>query len=443
MTGWIGRRWPLGGLAAAGLAGVVLQVAPAGPIKEPLIPAPLSTPRDDAAAAPVTPVLGIAPIVPPSLPPLPTESPLIPLPAPTPVKPAPAVPVIPPPALSSGPALPPILLPAPKPVEPIVPAKSPAFVAPELPFPIAVPVKPAPAPEPIPAPHVARPTPPPPPSVRVAPPAPPAKSAELPPPISPPQPDFRLRPAEPGHNVKSDGLAGPVSGALGVAPASRKPAAPAPGDDTVTLPTRQMVLSTALGLALTAAPTTPVRADDATNTAIAELKKTVGELKTQVDGLTRNQKDTDSLVFGTKDGSDGIARRLSVLEEKLTAVQVTLNKLEAKLVDPTRSTVGSSPLAAGSNPPIPQPMPSGPSATGATTPLASPLTGPKGVVRIVNEYPVEISLIVNTKSYRVAPSESRSIDVPAGSYTYELLQSGSQAQTSPIKDGETITLRVR
>jgi hypothetical protein len=81
---------------------------------------------------------------------------------------------------------------------------------------------------------------------------------------------------------------------------------------------------------------------------------------------------------------------------------------------------------------------------GKPTPSATaPLTGPKGVVRIVNEYPVEISLLVNGKSYRVAPSESRSIDVPSGSYTYELLQSGAAATTSPIRDGETVTLRIR
>ncbi|HJZ56845.1 MAG TPA: hypothetical protein VKE74_17890 [Gemmataceae bacterium] len=72
-----------------------------------------------------------------------------------------------------------------------------------------------------------------------------------------------------------------------------------------------------------------------------------------------------------------------------------------------------------------------------------PTTDGKGTVRVVNEYPVEVSIVVNDKSYRVAPGTTLNIEVPAGEFTYQLLQTGATATRSTIKDKEVVTLRVK
>ena len=77
-------------------------------------------------------------------------------------------------------------------------------------------------------------------------------------------------------------------------------------------------------------------------------------------------------------------------------------------------------------------------------PAAGPAAlGPKATLRIVNEYPVAISMMVNGSSHRVEPNPSKSVEVPAGSYTYELLHSGSQATTAAIKENDSVTLRIK
>ncbi len=44
-----------------------------------------------------------------------------------------------------------------------------------------------------------------------------------------------------------------------------------------------------------------------------------------------------------------------------------------------------------------------------------------GTVKIINEYPVEIPIIVNTTSYRVAPNKVLDVEVPAGDFSYQLI----------------------
>jgi hypothetical protein len=43
----------------------------------------------------------------------------------------------------------------------------------------------------------------------------------------------------------------------------------------------------------------------------------------------------------------------------------------------------------------------------------------------------------------MTPGETKTVEVPVGSYTYELLGSGSQPTTSTVRDAETVTLRIR
>ena len=75
---------------------------------------------------------------------------------------------------------------------------------------------------------------------------------------------------------------------------------------------------------------------------------------------------------------------------------------------------------------------------------ADPLAG-KGTVRIVNEYPIEISMSINGTSYRVPANTELKVPVPMGEFSYFLLSSGvaGTATKSTIKEKETVTLRVK
>ncbi len=76
-------------------------------------------------------------------------------------------------------------------------------------------------------------------------------------------------------------------------------------------------------------------------------------------------------------------------------------------------------------------------------PSVTPDAKPKGIVKVVNEYPVEISMVINEKSYRVAPNTKIEVEVPAGEFTYQLLQAGATTTRSLIKEKETVTLRIK
>jgi len=210
------------------------------------------------------------------------------------------------------------------------------------------------------------------------------------------------------------------------------------------LPARQLALSAALGLALAVAPTTLTTAQEAPPLAqtspaqatppanvsaiLDELKRDLEQLKKDFLLFKQYQRDTDDALYGKKDGgagNEGLYRRLAALEDKMQSVQSTLSRIEERL---SKTTVGSSPL---NNASVPTPTPS------------TPVVVNQATVRLVNEYQTEVSLIVNGVSYRLLPGEVRSLSIPAGSYSYELLAPGSRAQTSTIKDGETVTLRIR
>lgn len=76
--------------------------------------------------------------------------------------------------------------------------------------------------------------------------------------------------------------------------------------------------------------------------------------------------------------------------------------------------------------------------------IPDPMAG-KGTVRIENDYPVEITLVVNSSSYRVPANTKLDVTVPAGDFTYQLLNSGSNLAPvkSPIKEKEVVRLRIK
>jgi hypothetical protein len=202
-------------------------------------------------------------------------------------------------------------------------------------------------------------------------------------------------------------------------------------------------MSAALGLALSAA--IPSKADDAAD--IKAIQKSLEEIKKDLGTLQKFAADAKpDLYGGDKAGDKGLRQRMIDLEDSVRDLDKKLTTTNSQLSQLLRNSSASA-LSKANNPvPDPGPMPGVPQQM-PSTPSTSALFGPtpatnRGTVRIVNEYAVEVTLILNKQAYRFQPRETRALPVPAGEYTYELLNSGSQATKSTLKDGETVTLRI-
>ena len=68
----------------------------------------------------------------------------------------------------------------------------------------------------------------------------------------------------------------------------------------------------------------------------------------------------------------------------------------------------------------------------------------KGKVVIVNEFKVKLSVMLNGTSHVLDKDETKTILVGEGQFKYELVDfAGATAVTSNIKEGETVTLRIK
>ena len=160
----------------------------------------------------------------------------------------------------------------------------------------------------------------------------------------------------------------------------------------------------------------PLAADPAVKTTeekLADAQKEIKRLAELLDG----RKDTD----GRPSPVDvGAVEEIKRLKDKLFIQGEKITALENQLKEMQKSTSL-------------KPTPSIPALTG------------KATVRVINDYPVEITLVVNNGSYRVAANTALDIPVPVGDFTYQLLNSGTSLAPvkSPIAEKEVVKLRIK
>ena len=160
----------------------------------------------------------------------------------------------------------------------------------------------------------------------------------------------------------------------------------------------------------------PLRADEKSD--VDKLKTDLAAANEKIKKLEEQVKALTDLLTGKRDGigiladptNPGAVEEVKRLKDKIASMQKELDSLKSQTV---------------------------------LRPAVGPEVKPKGTVKIVNEYPVEIRMVVNDKSYHVAPNTKLDVEVPAGDFTYQLLQSGAAATKSVIKDKETVTLRIK
>lgn len=451
------------------------KLPPLDGVPAPTLPSPAPAKPLDAVPLPSPKLEPLPPMTDSTNPlPVPTAVPSPTLPAPAAVKPLDAVP-LPTPSLNSLPPAAPISTPTPGPVKPLDAVSLPGPSLDPIPTPTAVAPAPAsPTLPKLPDPALASPVlpklPDPIPPTTVNPVStPPATLNPLPTdPVPPVKPDLNLRPEQPGLNVnfKTGGPAPaelplPKEVAPEALPAPRKfgdelipaprpltepatiqttltPPSSAPGDAPMPILSKQMLLSTALGVALAAAPvaTRPAVAADDPKPMTPEQKMTA--MQTAIDDLVKDMKlmkekkeKLELELYGRTDGKTaltpsemGVLKRLEKSEADLRKAEGELKKtnelvkeLETKLA--TQTT------------------------TAAKTPLSGVLAG-KGKVVLVNEFKSKLSIMVNGKSYPLDVNETKDVLVNEGEFTYELVEFPNASPIkSTIKEAETVTLRIK
>ncbi len=266
-----------------------------------------------------------------------------------------------------------------------------------------------------------------------------------------PPPNYSLQLVKPPHILKpmeavAPYVAMPTVQVAETAPVPKPIAEPAPvisntkiapGEFIMPLSLRRIALSTIVGATLMVAPAFADNLDkkddttkqefEKTNALIAEMKRDLADLKAkelasikkEIDALKESNKQTQIFLEGGSDkgsATDGLLKKMSRLEETLAAVDKKLQLLDTKLTASTR--------------------------TASSSPESAKVVVETGSVKIVNDYEVEISIVVNGKAFRIEPKETKSIDVPVGSLKYQLLGSGSSETTRTVKDKEIVTLWV-
>jgi hypothetical protein len=200
-----------------------------------------------------------------------------------------------------------------------------------------------------------------------------------------------------------------------------KPADPTPGDTTMK-PFNKTVVAAVVGTALALTPAKAVARDTNNQPVTTEdLKKQIDEANRKLAALQEDVKKLTELLDGRKDPKTGTRLEFDRgLAAEVKDLKDQLDRLERAMKSSSTS------LRPGTAPPA----------------LVPALTN-RGTVRVVNEYPTPVSIVVNSTNYRVEPNAKLDIDVPVGAFSYHLLQAGIAPVTSAIKEKEVVTLRIK
>jgi outer membrane murein-binding lipoprotein Lpp len=165
-------------------------------------------------------------------------------------------------------------------------------------------------------------------------------------------------------------------------------------------------LAVLLGTALAAGPAFADPADDLKK-AVEKLEKATKELQEAKEALK----------------VDELRSRTSVIEAKIDLLSNDLLDLRKDIREIKRRV--------GDN-----------SSTSLRPDMDSATARGLGRVRFINEISEEMSVVVNGKSFRLLPGQERLIPVPAGNFTYQVLQLQRVAQERRIAAGETKTFNI-
>ena len=249
-----------------------------------------------------------------------------------------------------------------------------------------------------------------------------------------PKPEKDLRPSAPAPTFKMESEKKAAEREMLPAPrpvtevslTPVKPSSTTPGEAPMPFNPKSAVTSTVAGAALMGGamaedakkPVTPpssVPTESETEKLTKEIKSLKEDLKVNKD----KREQLELLVSGKPNALDkidmGLAKRLEKAEAEIKSLVEKIKLLETT---GTKSVVEK-------------------------TTLPATIAG-KGKVVIVNEFKVKLSVMLNGTSYPLDKDETKTILVGEGQFKYELVDfAGAAPITSNIKEGETVTLRIK
>lgn len=169
-------------------------------------------------------------------------------------------------------------------------------------------------------------------------------------------------------------------------------------------------------LIASAAMATAVEAADS-----PELRESIDNLNKAIRELREVRRDFNDLRDAQKKDIDAVKAQIETLELRVKLLQNEIDTLRKE------KTTGSISLKPDNTTPNPNFAP--------VPPVRS-----TGRLRIVNEFPEEMSVLVNGRSYRVLPGEERTILVPSGAFEYQIPQLQRFPQQREIAENQVKTI---
>lgn len=149
--------------------------------------------------------------------------------------------------------------------------------------------------------------------------------------------------------------------------------------------------------------------------------QTPEDLKKSIDRLEKAVRDLQDAKDGLR--TDELRKTASTLDAKLDLIDKDIQDIKKDIRELKRKANG-----------------------GTTTALRpeydSATYRGQGRVRFINEFPEEMSVVVNNRSYRLLPGQERLFPVTPGEFTYQVLQLQRDAQVRRIAADETKTIRI-
>jgi hypothetical protein len=164
----------------------------------------------------------------------------------------------------------------------------------------------------------------------------------------------------------------------------------------------------------------------------SESSKKLDEIQRQLDELSRNSRDTAKTLAAIEqdlrtERSQSVVRDAST-QRQIDALREELGRLRAEVESLRNRPVPSATREASASP---------------LSTSAEPAASLTGHVKMMNTYPSEIGIRVNRRLYRLAPNETRwSESIPAGAFTYEVVNVSPGPQTRTVAPGGEYTIWV-
>jgi outer membrane murein-binding lipoprotein Lpp len=149
--------------------------------------------------------------------------------------------------------------------------------------------------------------------------------------------------------------------------------------------------------------------------------QTADDIKKLNDKLDALTKSVQELKDGLK--TDNVREKVTTVDSKIDQLDTDIQSIQKDLRDLKRKVDG-----------------------GSTTALrpqydSSSFRG-QGRVRFINEFPEEVSVVLNGRAFRLLPGQERLVPVPPGDFTYQVLNVHRAPQLREIAADETKNIRI-